>query len=140
MDEKEYIKLRIDDQIKWYSDKAKANKCLYNWTKIAIIVFSAIIPLIAGLSFVDSAKDIILGLLGTIIAIIAGISGLLKFQEKWTEYRATSETLKHEKMLFLTKTTPYNKKDESFEILVTTVENLISKEHTAWSECINNEN
>ena len=140
MDEKEYIKLRIDNQIEWYSDKAATNKCLYHLTKITIIVFSAIIPLIAGLSFETSAKNIILGLLGTLIAIISGVSGLLKFQEKWTEYRTTSETLKQEKMLFLTKTTPYDKKDESFKILVTKIESLISKEHSAWSEYINNEN
>jgi len=140
MTEEEYIKTRIDDQIKWYSDKATINKQLHHWTKVLIIVFSASIPLIAGLEFCNIWKNIILGLLGTSIAIISGVSGLLKFQEKWSEYRTTSETLKHEKMLFVTKTGPFDNVDEPFKILVTRVENFISKEHSAWSQYINKEN
>jgi len=140
MKEEEYLKSRVDDQIKWYSDKASANKQLHHSTKGAIIIFSAAIPLIAGLDFDITSKNITLGLLGTLIAILSGVSGLLKFQEKWSEYRTTSETLKHEKMLFVTKTGPFDNAEEPFKILVTRVENFISKEHSAWSQYINKEN
>jgi len=140
MTEEEYIKDRVDNQIKWYSDKATLNKNLHHWTKIAVIVFSAAITLIAGFKFDTTAKDITLGVLGTFIAIVSGLSGLLKFQEKWTEYRTTSETLKHEKMLFVTKTGPFDNTEEPFKILVTRIENFISKEHSAWSQYINKEN
>lgn len=140
MTEEEYLKTRVDDQIKWYSDKATSNKLLHHWTKAAVIIFSAAIPLIAGLDFDNSSKNILLGLLGTLIAILSGVSGLLKFQEKWSEYRTTSETLKHEKMLFVTKTGPFDNAEEPFKILVTRVENFISKEHSAWSQYINKEN
>ena len=51
MTEEEYIKTRIDDQITWYSDKAAKNKLFNHWTKGLIIVFSATIPLFAGLEF-----------------------------------------------------------------------------------------
>lgn len=140
MTEQEYIKTRIDDQITWYSDKATINKLYNHWTKGLIIVFSATIPLIAGLESCSSFKNIILGILGSLIAIISGLSGLLKFQEKWTEYRTTSETLKHEKILFQTKTGPYNEEPEPFKLLVTRIENLVSKEHSAWSQYINKQN
>jgi hypothetical protein len=140
MTEQEYIKTRIDDQITWYSDKASTNKLYNHWTKGLIIVFSAIIPLIAGLEFYLTVKNIILGILGSLIAILSGLSGLLKFQEKWSEYRTTSETIKHEKILFQTKTGPYCEEVEPFKILVTRTENLVSKEHSAWSQYINKQN
>jgi hypothetical protein len=140
MTEQEYIKTRIDDQITWYSDKATTNKLLNHWTKGLIIIFSATIPLIAGLDFYPTIKNIILGVLGSLIAILSGLSGLLKFQEKWTEYRTTSETLKHEKILFQTKTGPYSEEVEPFKLLVTGTENLVSKEHSAWSQYINKQN
>ncbi|MBC8146611.1 MAG: hypothetical protein H8E98_01335 [Bacteroidetes bacterium] len=49
----------------------------------------------------------------------------------WDE--PTCEMLKHEKYLFLTKCAPYNLED-AFCLLVSRVENLISKENTQWSE------
>ena len=140
MTEQDYIKTRIDDQITWYSDKATSNKLLNHWTKGLIIVFSSTIPLVAGLDFCSEVKNIILGILGSLIAILSGLSGLLKFQEKWTEYRTTSETLKHEKILFQTRTGPYNEESEPLKLLVTRVENLVSKEHSAWSQYINKQN
>lgn len=103
MTEQEYIKARIDDQIKWYSEKASTNKLYNHWTKGLIILFSATIPLIAGLEFCSTIKNITVGILGSLIAILSGLSGLLKFQEKWSEYRTTSETLKHEKYYFKQK-------------------------------------
>ena len=140
MTEQEYIKSRVDNQISWYSKKASTNKLLNLGTKSLIIAFSATIPLLAGVEFSAIAKNITLGVLGSLIAILSGLSGLLKFQEKWAEYRTTSETLKHEKILFQTNSGPYSEEVEAFKLLVTRIENLISKEHSAWSQYINKEN
>lgn len=140
MTEEDYIRERVDDQIKWYSEKATINKHFHHWTKGIIILFSAAIPFVAGIEFYNVIKNIILGGLGSLIAILSGLSGLLKFQEKWTEYRTTSETLKHEKILFQTKTGPYCNEKEPFKLMVTRVENLVSKEHSAWSQYINKQN
>lgn len=135
--EKEHIETRIDDQIIWYSKKAITNKSLNHWTKGLIVVFSSSIPLAAGLEFYTTMKNVVLGVLGTLIAILSGLSGLLKFQEKWAEYRTTSETIKHEKILFQTNTGPYSEEAEPFKLLVPRIENLVSKEHSAWSQYIN---
>ena len=43
------------------------------------------------------------------------------------------ETLKHERFLFLTRTTPYGGEDP-FHLLVKRVEGLTSEEHTKWAE------
>jgi len=58
---------------------------------------------------------------------------LYQFQENWTAYRSTCESLKQEKYLFLTKTEPYNGSDP-FPLFVQRVESILSKERTAWTQ------
>jgi Protein of unknown function (DUF4231) len=53
----------------------------------------------------------------------------------WIEYRATAESLKKEKFLFLTQTDPYDK-DDAFHLLVERVEALLSKENTEWLQSV----
>ena len=106
-----------------------------------LIVFAALIPFAAG--FIDSEKmwiNYLIASLGVLTAIFSGLSALFEFQEKWDEYRTTSETLKHEKYLFKTKYGPYDEDGEIFKLFVSRIENLISKENSAWSQYINNDN
>ena len=96
MTEDEYIKERVDDQIDWYSTKSGTNKNYHLWTKALVIIFAALIPLAAGFITPTTAwLNYVIASLGVLTAIFTGLSALLKFQEKWNEYRTTSETLKH---------------------------------------------
>ena len=136
MDETAYINERLDDQIDWYSKKSKRSQNWFKTLRIVEIIAAATIPFLAG--YATDAKPelkLIIGLLGVVIAFVAGIISLNKFQEIWIEYRTTSETLKHHKYLFLTKSSPYDA-DDSFQILVQTVEALISKENSNWNNYI----
>jgi len=81
------------------------------------------------------AIQVVVGFLGFIIAIIAGVVALYEFQENWVEYRTTCESLRHEKYLFLTQTEPYNV-DNPFPLFVQRVESLVSTENTKWSQLI----
>jgi hypothetical protein len=78
---------------------------------------------------------IVIGILGLVVAVIAGVLALYQFQENWTAYRATCESLKQEKYLFLTKTEPYNGND-AFPLFVDRVEGLMAKERVAWTKNI----
>jgi hypothetical protein len=71
--------------------------------------------------------------LGVFVAVIAGVLELLHLQERWIEYRATAESLRREKFLFLTQTEPYDK-DDAFHLLVQRVEALLSKENAEWAQ------
>ncbi len=136
MDEEAYLKERLDDQIDWYSQKSKRSQNWFKTLRVIEIVAAATIPLLAGYATdAEPELKIIIGLLGIIIAFIAGFISLNKFQEIWIEYRTTSETLKHHKYLFLTKSAPYNT-DDAFQALVQTVEALISKENSNWNNYI----
>jgi len=130
MNQDEYIQSRVDGQINWYNRKSETNQRWFRIMRIVEIVAAASIPLLAGYTDLQPAK-IIVGCLGLLVAVIAGVLGLYQFQELWTGYRSTCEALKQEKYLFLTKTEPYNQND-SFPLFVQRIENLIAKEHTSW--------
>lgn len=133
MNQDDYITKRVDNQIAWYDRKSQNNQRAFKALRILEITAAASIPLLAGYSdYIDSIK-LYIGLLGLFVAIVAGLLGLYQFQENWTEYRITCESLKHEKFLFLTKTEPYNV-DEPFSLFVQRVESLISKEHSNWAQ------
>jgi len=78
---------------------------------------------------------IAIGLLGIVIAICAGVSSLLQFQEHWIKYRTTAESLKKEKYLYFTNSEPYDTKNP-LPILVQRIESLVSQENTNWAQYI----
>ena len=83
--------------------------------------------------------EFIIGALGAAVAILSGMLGFFKFQEKWINYRTTSEQLKKEKYLYETGTEPYNQAGKSFNLLVKNCEALISGENTEWNNYIRTE-
>jgi len=140
MNKEQYLKDRVDNQIDWYSKKSATNKRMHLWCKGLVIVFSAIIPLLSG--FLETGPkyfNYIIGILGMLVAIFAGISELMKFQEKWAKYRTTAETMKHEKFLFLTESIHYIEDQGRFNKFVSRIETLISTENTEWSNIVSQE-
>jgi len=109
------------------------NQKWFRRNKIIELVSSAIIPFIAGFGDIIPFSKWLLGGLGVVISIAAGISSLYKFQENWIQYRKTAETLKQEKMLYLTETEPYNQ-DDKFYRFVRNIESIISTENRQWAQ------
>lgn len=132
MDEETYLKGRLEDQITWYDKKGQWNQKAFKSLRIAEIVAASSIPFFVGhIHQTDSKVKLVVGLLGVVVAVIAGIVSLCKFHEYWIEYRTTCETLKHHKYLYLTKSAPYDE-ENAFNVLVENVESLISKENSNW--------
>jgi hypothetical protein len=133
MDQEEYLKNRVDNQIAWYDRKSASNQRWFQLLRVIEIVAAATIPLLTG--FVEPFSDlkIVIGILGLMVAVIAGVLALYQFQENWTAYRATCESLKQEKYLFLTKAEPYNG-DAAFSLFVHRVEGLMAEQRAAWMQ------
>jgi Protein of unknown function (DUF4231) len=127
----EYVEQRINDQIAWYDRRSIANKRWFKRLRFAEIVAAATIPFLSGFAAKSSSIEIAIGALGVFVAVVASLLGLLQLQVHWIEYRATAESLKKERVLFLTQTEPYDKGD-AFHLLVQRVEALLSKENTEW--------
>lgn len=135
MGEEEYLKNRLDDQIKWYESKSATNKKKFHYLKISEIIISISVPLLAG--YIDEFYRIkfLIGIMSYLVAIIAGLIVLLRYNENWVSYRTTAESLKHEKYMYLTHSGPY-KETTNFNLLVERVESLISKENSNWTQII----
>src|SRR6266581_713246 len=128
MDEQTYIDNRIEEQIKWLSDKSGWNQRQFKRMRFAEIVMGSLIPVLAGLPLPELAGKALVAVLGAAIAIVAGAVSLWRFQELWVQYRATAEALKREKHIYLTGTSPYDGADR-FPLLVSRVEALLATEN-----------
>jgi hypothetical protein len=129
----EYIEQRLSDQIGWYDRKSSTNQRWFKRLRFAEIVAAATIPFLSGFAGNSFLIKIAIGALGVLVAVVASLLGLLQLQVHWIEYRATAESLRKEKFLFLTQTEPYHK-DDAFHLLVQRVEALLSKENTGWAQ------
>jgi hypothetical protein len=137
MDINEYLKNRLENQIIWYDKKSQDAQKNYKRARIVEFVLAATIPFLAGITITnDFFIKVIIGIFGVIIAVITAMQGLSQWNEDWIQYRTTCESLKKEKYLFMTKSEPYDSKDDkyNFNILVHRVEALISKENTDWAQ------
>jgi hypothetical protein len=133
--EDEYLADRLDRQIKWYSEKSTINKRLNNWSKILTIVMGTAITVVTQLDVEDNVKSIVLTLIGSSVALLAGVNGILKFQEKWMTYRSTAEALRQEGFLFKTKSGIYDVSN-AFQVLVPRIESIISSENSSWRDVV----
>lgn len=131
--EEEYLKTRVIDQIRWYDKGSVLNKSWFLFSKVTEIIVALFIPFLSAyISESNNYLKIIVGFLGITVAAIAGIITLIKFQEKWIEYRTVTESLKLEKFLFLTRSGPYKDASAPFQMFVERFESLISTSTKKW--------
>lgn len=135
MNSDQYLESRVDHQIAWYSQKSTFCQRRFKIIRVIQICCSAIVPLSAGLMNQGIWNQITTGVLGVIVAIATALDGLFKDQENWIRYRSTSEILKHEKHLFITRANPYSDED-SYSTFVLRIEKIISSENTTWISTI----
>ena len=100
MDEKDYLRDRVDQQIEWYDTKSKKAKRRNTICKTIVILVAALIPFVANFTSQNLIFKIAISCLGVVITITEGISNFNKFSELWIEYRTVCETLRHEKYMY----------------------------------------
>lgn len=120
---------RLEEQIAWYSRGARRNKRWYLRIKVVQIVSAAVIPVIAA----TSLPTWVAGALGALIVILESIQQLFQFHSNWTHYRSTSESLKHEKFLYLAQAGAYATAAHPDALLAERIESRVSQEHAAWA-------
>jgi hypothetical protein len=125
---------RLNDQLSWYSQKSRAARRAFKRIKVTEIVAAALIPALSGHSWprYPSLLTYVIGALGVVITILEGLLHLNQYQENWTAYRATAESLKHEKFLYLAKAGPYANAADPRAALAERVEATLSQENSQW--------
>ncbi|EAR16131.1 DUF4231 domain-containing protein [Robiginitalea biformata] len=135
MNEEQFMRDRVDDQLNWYRKKSTRNKKYHMLFSGIIIVSGSLIPLVAGYSQWNSQFDgLLVACLGVLTAMATGIAALYKFQEKWLSYRTAAEALLREKILYQTRTRAYAGNREAYALFVSNVEDILSNENRGWNE------
>ena len=120
---------RLEDQLGWYDRKSIAAQGAYKRVKLSQLIIGAAVPVFAGLQ-VSAA---ITATLAAYVVVAEGAQQLYQWQTNWVLYRATAESLKHEKYLYLAAAGPYNT-DDRHRVLAERLEGLVSQEHAKWTE------
>jgi len=137
MTEQEYFEQRLEDQISWFGKKSSYNQKMYKRLVLVEILLSVSIPFMTSFLSENTLQlRLIIGAMGVVIALIAGILSVYKFQELWVNYRATSEILQQEKYMYLTRSGMYqeNRTSRPYNDFVSRVENILTKENVNWKQ------
>jgi hypothetical protein len=112
----EYIEDRVNEQIKWHSNRASFNKQRYHMLQIITIIAGSMVPLVNVIGgdndFLPLSTRVVSAGLGALITIVTSITQLKKYDENWLSYRKTAESLKKEKFMFLHDVGEYSTNDE----------------------------
>jgi hypothetical protein len=122
---------RLEDQINWYDRKSRAAQKTFKRIKLIEIFAAALIPFLTALKFPYVA--LVIGGLGVLITILEGILHLNQYQQNWTTYRSTCESLKHEKYVYFAQAGPYAGIANPRALLADRIESLVSQEHAQWA-------
>jgi len=132
MDEKQYIKDRVDDQFNFFDKKSEASQRAYRAWRVILIILSVSIPFMTLMTEWNQNVKYAVAFAGVLIAAIEGFLSLYKFQEDWVNNRKAAESLKREKFLFLTKAGIY-KEEGAFDNFVARIENILAQENKSWA-------
>ena len=139
MNEEQYMKERVDDQFNWLEKKSAEFKKKFTRIREVELICSALIPLLVALipktdhgTFWFYGFKLVAGGLGVLLAFLGGLQTLNKYQELWSQYRAVAESLKSEKLLYLTKSGHYSGDVEAFQLFVIKVEAILANENEKW--------
>jgi len=133
MNAEEYLKERVEDQIRWFNDKSGWSQRWFKQLRAVEIVLGCAIAFLVGYADAYPTVKVAAGVMGVAVAAIGGLLSLYRFQENSVEYRVTAESLKREKFLFLTQAPPFNGEDR-FQVLVVRIENILGAENAKWGE------
>ena len=124
----DYVRDRLKEQITYYSKNSMKNKNYHHLSSVMEILCAALIPFLVG--YAENLNiTLTIGLLGVLVAVLGSIKEIYNWQFLWHEYRTTTETLKHELHLFMTKSGPYNT-EKAKNILAVRCEQIISKQNS----------
>lgn len=123
---------RLEDQLAWYGRRSRGCRRWHKGLRLVQVTFAAAIPVIS-LADLSWARWLT-ATLGALIAVLEAVEQINQFGPLWIQYRATAESLKHEKFLLLAGAGPYRElaRAEALRLLAERIEERVSREHARW--------
>ncbi|MEV6323774.1 DUF4231 domain-containing protein [Nocardia sp. NPDC051787] len=126
-DETDPVWVRFVDQLNWYSKKSASMQRAYKRVKLGQIVVGGAVPVVAALS----APAVITATLSAIVVVAEGAQQLFQWHANWLTYRATTETLKQEKVRYLAALAPYDGADAR-QLLAERLDSVVAQSNAQW--------
>jgi len=111
---RDYVLERYKAAIGYYWKASRMNRTLYKWTRYLVVVFGAVVTLLASLSSSSAitgnwgtAIDIATPVLAAVLTIIGGLSQSFQWGAAWQEMVLTAERLERERdRIMVTRSDP----------------------------------
>ncbi len=127
----DYEAERLDPAIAWYEARSARSKHWFYFLQGVQLVTSTLVTVLAAWS-AEAVPRPVLAAVSAVAALAAGLLALFGWQQQWIRYRATAETLKHEKFLHRSRGGPY-RDATSAALLAERCEGVVSSEHAVWA-------
>lgn len=133
-----YIENRVEQYRNWYDLKAVKMKSYYMRGRIVSALSAVLIPVLTNVDLDFTYSDItfdlskiLVTILGTVVAVLIALEGVLHHREQWKNYRTTEQLLQTQKQLFLHRIGDYAEINDTsaFKLLVSRVEAAIIEEN-----------
>lgn len=141
-----YIADRVQSQIDWHNRKSTFHQKKYKKWKRIEFMLAATIPVMitfSEMTFIqmEVLRPFQIDVFLVVAAAVAGIflafsNKLLELEEYfklWKDYRVIAEQLEQEKLLYLTRTEPYDE-ENAYPLLVETIEDILNKNVQKWKQ------
>ena len=129
-----YFKRDLEDQRRWYGDRASRYKARAQALGIAVVAAGAatsFLQVFRGSSWVP----VLTALLGAVVALAEGWRQIARYDEAWAAYRLASERMKRERRLYVNGAGEYRglaDEEEAFLRFVEAVEAIVAEEQRIY--------
>jgi hypothetical protein len=111
---RDYVLKRYNDSIGYYWKASRLNRRLYKWTRYLVVVFGAVVTLLASIASTSqitgawaTALAIATPILAATLTIIGGLSQSFQWGAAWQEMVLTAERLERERdRILVTRSDP----------------------------------
>lgn len=128
-----YIAERCDPQIAYFEKKANKAKRWHQWSGVSMAIVAGAIPVIDVMPLDGTLQRVLTAVLGASVVVIQSTRTIKRWHEDWLLFRSAEETLRAEKMRYLTRTGDYAG-EERDNLFVTTIEKVLSAAHGTFTE------
>lgn len=141
----DYIRDRINDQLRFYDKKAGRYKSLYLSMRAATVIGGAMVPVLVNLnfapvivnlgSFVFTVNGIKVSttVISLMVVLFVSLESVYHFKEQWRNYRSTAELMKKEYFLYASGQGRFAGKTEAeaYRLFVEQIETAIDVENAS---------
>jgi hypothetical protein len=127
-DRQKYYFEEWQKQQQYHSKKASQFKQRNQILQTITVLGSLIVPILLG---VTDLPVIVPTIVSVVVAIATALENINKYGENWVSFRRTSELLKREHRMYMTRADVYANAN-AFEVFVQRVENIISEQNETF--------